>query len=114
MSYIMDLMKAEDIDENDTIVELDDNKRCFIDPKSLMFLYGMQLDYSDELIGGGCAPPSRVPCAQEHAPSQPLSASSHHATASASPTPTPRRRADAGNRTLPPPRPCTCLVSTGH
>lgn len=53
MSYIMDLMKAEDIDENDTIVELDDNKRCFIDPKSLMFLYGMQLDYSDELIGGG-------------------------------------------------------------
>ena len=27
--------------------------RCVIDPKSLMFLYGLQLDYSDELIGGG-------------------------------------------------------------
>ena len=27
--------------------------RADIDPKSLMFLYGMQLDYSDELIGGG-------------------------------------------------------------
>lgn len=23
------------------------------DPKSLLFLYGMQLDYSDALIGGG-------------------------------------------------------------
>lgn len=28
---------------------------CFAvcDPKSLLFLYGMQLDYSDALIGGG-------------------------------------------------------------
>ena len=45
--------KLEDVDENDTIVNLDENMRCVIDPKSLMFLYGMQLDYSDELIGGG-------------------------------------------------------------
>jgi iron-sulfur cluster assembly protein len=53
MSYVMDLTKQEDVDENDTIVNLDENMRCVIDPKSLMFLYGMQLDYSDELIGGG-------------------------------------------------------------
>ena len=53
MSYVMDLTKLEDVDENDTIVNLDENMRCVIDPKSLMFLYGMQLDYSDELIGGG-------------------------------------------------------------
>ena len=53
MSYVMDLTKPEDVDENDTIVELGDDMKCVIDPKSLMFLYGMQLDYSDELIGGG-------------------------------------------------------------
>ena len=53
MSYVMDLAKSSDIDENDTVVELDENMRCVIDPKSLVFLYGMQLDYSDELIGGG-------------------------------------------------------------
>ena len=28
-------------------------KRCAVDPKSLLYLYGLQLDYSDELIGGG-------------------------------------------------------------
>ena len=27
--------------------------RCVIDPKSIMFLYGLKLDYSDALIGGG-------------------------------------------------------------
>ena len=27
--------------------------KCVIDPKSLMFLYGLNLDYSDALIGGG-------------------------------------------------------------
>ena len=54
MSYVMDLTKQEDIADDDTIVEFAENKiRCAIDPKSLMFLYGMQLDYSDELIGGG-------------------------------------------------------------
>ena len=53
MSYVMDLTSPEDVDENDTEVTLDENMRCVIDPKSLMFLYGMQLDYSDELIGGG-------------------------------------------------------------
>ena len=53
MSYVMDLTKPEDVDENDTTVELDDDMRCVIDPKSLMFLYGMKLDYSNELIGGG-------------------------------------------------------------
>jgi len=27
--------------------------RCAVDPKSLLFLYGLKLDYSPELIGGG-------------------------------------------------------------
>ena len=29
--------------------------RCAVDPKSLLYLYGLQLDYSDELIGGARA-----------------------------------------------------------
>ena len=53
MSYVMDLTKSDDVDETDTVVDLDENMKCVIDPKSLMFLFGMQLDYSDELIGGG-------------------------------------------------------------
>lgn len=53
MSYVMDLMKPEEEAEGDTIVEFAPKMRCFVDPKSLMFLYGLQLDYSDELIGGG-------------------------------------------------------------
>ena len=53
MSYVMDLTKPDDVADDDTIVDFAENMRCVIDPKSLMFLYGMQLDYSDELIGGG-------------------------------------------------------------
>ena len=57
MSYVMDLEKPENVDENDTKVELDENMNCVIDPKSLMFLYGMKLDYSDEVcprvVAGG-------------------------------------------------------------
>ena len=53
MSYVMDLEKPELVTEGDTVVELGEGMQCAIDPKSLMFLYGMQLDYSDELIGGG-------------------------------------------------------------
>ena len=45
MSYIMDFDQQANTRADDfTIV-------C--DPKSLLFLYGMQLDYSDALIGGG-------------------------------------------------------------
>ena len=54
MSYIMDVMKADDVDENDTIVKYEEtNIACAVDPKSLMFMYGLRLDYSDALIGGG-------------------------------------------------------------
>ena len=53
MSYIMDMMKPEDqVEEGDTEVVYD-GVRCVIDPKSLLFLYGLKLDYSDALIGGG-------------------------------------------------------------
>uniref|UniRef100_A0A7S2CTP2 Core domain-containing protein n=1 Tax=Haptolina brevifila TaxID=156173 RepID=A0A7S2CTP2_9EUKA len=53
MSYVMDVAKPEDLSEDDTVIDIAENMRCCIDPKSLMFLYGMSLDYSDELIGGG-------------------------------------------------------------
>ncbi|KAL1503304.1 hypothetical protein AB1Y20_011356 [Prymnesium parvum] len=53
MSYVMDVMSADDITEGDTVLKYDDGIRCVIDPKSLLFLYGLKLDYSDELIGGG-------------------------------------------------------------
>ena len=49
MSYVMDLAKPEDVAEDDTVVNLDSSMRCVIDPKSLMFLFGMECDYSDEV-----------------------------------------------------------------
>lgn len=53
MSYIMDFIKSTDITDDDHIEICGDGIKCAVDPKSLMFLYGLQLDYSDELIGGG-------------------------------------------------------------
>jgi iron-sulfur cluster assembly protein len=47
MSYVLDFMEAKDVDEKDTIIEYDHGIRCCIDPKSLMFLYGLKLDYSE-------------------------------------------------------------------
>ena len=52
MSYVMDLIKAEDVSDDDH-VEVCDTCKCVIDPKSLLYIFGMELDYSDELIGGG-------------------------------------------------------------
>jgi len=52
MSYSMDFISDHEINEDDYIEDFDSIK-CAIDPKSILFLYGMQLDYSDELIGGG-------------------------------------------------------------
>jgi iron-sulfur cluster assembly protein len=52
MSYVMDFIKEEDVQPDDH-VEMYDDIKCVVDPKSLLFLFGLQLDYSDELIGGG-------------------------------------------------------------
>lgn len=52
MSYVMDFVADDSITEDDH-VEIYENVKCVIDPKSLLFLYGLKLDYSDELIGGG-------------------------------------------------------------
>ena len=55
MSYVMDFIeKAEDMKADDTILSYADGEiELRVDPKSLLYLFGLQLDYSDELIGGG-------------------------------------------------------------
>lgn len=54
LSYVMDFSTEEDIQDEDQIDEYpDDGIRCVVDAKSLLYLYGLELDYSDELIGGG-------------------------------------------------------------
>ncbi len=57
MSYTMDFVPASDIQESDEVYEYTSPKgatfRVVSDPKSLLYIYGMQLDFSTELIGGG-------------------------------------------------------------
>ncbi|XP_010681065.2 iron-sulfur assembly protein IscA, chloroplastic isoform X1 [Beta vulgaris subsp. vulgaris] len=52
MSYTMDFESKENMKPEDSVMELN-GFTIVSDPKSLLFLYGMQLDYSDALIGGG-------------------------------------------------------------
>lgn len=52
MSYVMDIVEPTSISADD-VIEIVDDIKCVIDPKSLLYLYGLKLDYSDELIGGG-------------------------------------------------------------
>ena len=54
LSYVMDFSTEEEIQDED---EVDDYSqegiKCVVDAKSLLYLYGLELDYSDDLIGGG-------------------------------------------------------------
>ncbi|XP_030535057.1 iron-sulfur assembly protein IscA, chloroplastic [Rhodamnia argentea] len=52
MSYTMDFENRANARPDDSIIEYD-GFVIVCDPKSLLFLYGMQLDYSNALIGGG-------------------------------------------------------------
>ncbi|MBA0576578.1 hypothetical protein Golob_024712 [Gossypium lobatum] len=52
MSYTMDFEKRSNARADDSIIEYN-GFTIVCDPKSLLFLFGMQLDYSDALIGGG-------------------------------------------------------------
>ncbi|XP_024379097.1 uncharacterized protein [Physcomitrium patens] len=54
MSYVMDFEETSNVRSDDSIIDYESFKMV-CDPKSLLFLYGMQLDYSDALIGGGFA-----------------------------------------------------------
>ena len=57
MSYTMDFVDGKDIHNDDEIYEYNPSKgaafKVICDPKSLLYIYGMQLDFSNELIGGG-------------------------------------------------------------
>ncbi|XP_050206836.1 iron-sulfur assembly protein IscA, chloroplastic [Mercurialis annua] len=52
MSYTMDFESKENARPGDSIIEYN-GFVIVCDPKSLLFMFGMQLDYSDALIGGG-------------------------------------------------------------
>ena len=54
LSYVMDFSTEEDIQDDDEIDEYTkENIKCVVDAKSMLYLYGLELDYSEELIGGG-------------------------------------------------------------
>ncbi len=52
MSYMMDFEAENNISEKDEVFDYDGFK-IVSDPKSLLYLYGLMLDYSNALIGGG-------------------------------------------------------------
>jgi len=57
MSYTMDFIDTNEINPDDKIydysLKADQSFQVVCDPKSLLYIYGMQLDFSKELIGGG-------------------------------------------------------------
>lgn len=52
MSYTMDFEDASNIQPSDEVFDYDGFK-VVCDPKSMLYLYGLMLDYSDAMIGGG-------------------------------------------------------------
>ena len=57
MSYTMDFISVDEINSDDKVYDysLSSEKsfKVVCDPKSLLYIYGMQLDFSKDLIGGG-------------------------------------------------------------
>ena len=57
MSYTMDFIGEDEINSDDKIYDYSLSEdvafKVVCDPKSLLYIYGMQLDFSTELIGGG-------------------------------------------------------------
>ena len=57
MSYTMDFIGNNEINSDDKVydysLKADQSFKVVCDPKSLLYIYGMQLDFSKELIGGG-------------------------------------------------------------
>ncbi len=52
MSYTMDFIDSESVTEHDEVYDYD-GFQVVCDRKSLLYLYGLMLDYSNALIGGG-------------------------------------------------------------
>ncbi len=57
MSYTMDFIGGDEINEDDKVYDYslssEQTFKVICDPKSLLYIYGMQLDFSKDLIGGG-------------------------------------------------------------
>jgi iron-sulfur cluster assembly accessory protein len=54
MSYVMDFSTPDAIQDDDVVDEyVGERIQCVVDAKSMLYLYGLELDYSDQLIGGG-------------------------------------------------------------
>ena len=57
MSYTMDFIGGNEINSDDKVYDYslssEQTFRVVCDPKSLLYIYGMQLDFSKDLIGGG-------------------------------------------------------------
>ncbi len=57
MSYTMDFVSLDDVQSEDEVYQYispdGQSFKVVCDPKSLLYIYGMQLDFSTELIGGG-------------------------------------------------------------
>ena len=57
MSSTMDFIETHEINSDDKVYDYslksDQSFQVVCDPKSLLYIYGMQLDFSQELIGGG-------------------------------------------------------------
>lgn len=54
LSYVMDFSTEDEIQDDDAIDEYPgEHIKCVVDAKSMLYLYGLELDYSEELIGGG-------------------------------------------------------------
>ncbi len=52
MSYVMDFADPSTIREDDEVFDYE-GFQVVCDPKSLLYIYGLVLDYTDALIGGG-------------------------------------------------------------
>ena len=57
MSYTMDFIGGDEINLDDKVYDYslssEQTFQVVCDPKSLLYIYGMQLDFSKDLIGGG-------------------------------------------------------------
>ena len=57
MSYTMDFISGDEINSDDKVYDYslssEQTFKVVCDPKSLLYIYGMQLDFSKDLIGGG-------------------------------------------------------------
>ncbi|MEO0373317.1 MAG: iron-sulfur cluster assembly accessory protein [Cyanobacteria bacterium P01_A01_bin.17] len=53
MSYTMDFEDPNNIQDSDQVFDYDEGFKVVSDPKSMLYIYGLVLDYSEDLIGGG-------------------------------------------------------------